>query len=265
MSTVTTDLLSGQLLAEEYEGALRTLQTTVRVSGLTSTDHSILFEALEAAGVPAVGSSPDDHPNLVLVRRTPRLVDGDNRTVDIDLEYVAKADSQRDFVFSGSWSLKSYQTQKTPIGAPLAVSYTYPADYQLNSELQGQTVTQGVDLNVNIPVFELSATGIIAVDYPHYEARSWVMHLNSTPWAGGQIGRWLCTNVEFKLHNADLDPHEYMFTFSFQYDPMGWQPEYVFIDPNTGRPPADVIYNIGRKRLLWYPYRDYNRQFTIDV
>lgn len=73
------------LEALEKFGVIHRLVRQARVINLEDTDYSVLFSALEEAGIPASGSALGGEPNLILVERNPKLID--ETTVDVDLVY----------------------------------------------------------------------------------------------------------------------------------------------------------------------------------
>ncbi len=86
---------------EEKHGVIVSLKRRVRVTGLKSTDYSVLLNGLVQAGIPECGEylvpiqfrEESKFGMLVLVKRLPKLVPGDTSAVDIDLEYEVFIDN----------------------------------------------------------------------------------------------------------------------------------------------------------------------------
>jgi len=256
-ATVHTDTLT-DISAEETLGCYTRLVRSVRVTGLTATDYTTIFDALDEAGVPSVGDVPTGYENLRLVKRTPSVVE--NGVVDVRLEYQAKADAGYDFIFSGSASLNQINSQVDGSGNAITVQHTWPAT---DPDWPSETKVQGADINVLYPQVEVSATGIVEQDYPHYLADEWVACMNASEWAGGNAHKWLCTNVSWVPLDINSSPKKYQMTFTFQYNGKGWQPFVAFVDPRTGRRPPDAVAGVGYKTVLWYPELEYNDRFPV--
>ena len=120
------------LSAQEVDGVLVSLRRMARVSELTETDFTVLFQALDNVGL-SVGSQPDDgdYPNadnLILAERNPRLVDGDKTKVDVELIYKHFNDAP----FSGD--LNSNTGRQIPFKTKTALQQVtvnkYPDDMQ---------------------------------------------------------------------------------------------------------------------------------------
>jgi len=263
MATVNLDTLT-TLAAVEDRGAVVQMTREVFVTGLASTDFGVLFEALDEAGVPAIGSSPTGYDNLVLVKRNPQLVPDEKTKVRVVLEYVAKRDAGYDFTMSGGGSLRQITTAVDLAGNDLSVSHTFSTG-DPDSEYAGQTYSQGGQCNVMMPQGDLQCTGIMAADYPQRTALYWDGAINSTWWIGSPPYTWMIVNVTFEPHDMGASPRTWEFTFQFQFnnEPYGWRPRYSFIDPRTGRPPTGLVEGTGKKTLTWYSARDFNELFAV--
>lgn len=117
------------LSAQEVDGVLISLRRVARVSGLTKTDFTVLFQALDNVGL-SVGSQPDDNNypnanNLILAERNPRLVNDDKTKVDVELIYKHFNDapftgdlngdpSKREISFKTKTTLKQVTVNKYP-------------------------------------------------------------------------------------------------------------------------------------------------------
>lgn len=262
MATAHLDTLT-TLAAVEDRGAPIQMTRQVLVTGLAATDFEVLFDALDAAGVPAIGSSPTGYGNLVLVRRNPTLVPDNKSSVNVTLEYVSKRDAGYDFTFSGGGSLRQITTSIDLAGNDLYVTHTFPVDP--NPDYSEQTLSQGGQAQVLMPDVDLQATGILAEDYPHRLVAYWEGAINSTTWIGSAPYTWMVVNVTFNPHDMGATPKTWEFTFQFQFnnEPYGWRPRYYFIDPRTARQPINLVEGEGKKTLVWYSARDFNTLFAI--
>lgn len=275
MTMVQGDFTGGEISCEEEDGVLVRLVHTFRVSGLTSVSWGSLGEAMGNSAV-APSYATLSGTNLRVVRRRATVVG--KGIVDVEVEYGAKKNTATAedepaaidpadptpttspdewWVWSGSSTLNSEQVTQVS-GTPLTVSYTYPATYALDPELQGKTVSQGVSVSILRAAGEMRATGEITLtaNTPELLSGNFKGFINSAIWKGCAIGTVMCTGCDYET--VDYAAKRYRFTWSFQYKETGHQPEIVFIDPNTGLPPPDLVTNTGRKTLAWYPTVDFN-------
>jgi len=255
MATVVLDTLT-TLATEEERGALVSMTREALVHGLSNTDFSMLTEALDAAGVPATGSSPSGEDNLVLQRRIAKMLDKDKCMVT--LEYGKVGEGNRNFVFSVAASLSQITTENDRSGSAISLAHTFPAD---DPDFPGERLVQGATVSVLQPQATITAVGLKAVAYPLYEAGKYLHHINLGRWCQGRTGWWLCTDAQFRLHDGDTNPNTWEFTYTWQLNKLGWQPQVVFIDQRTGQPPDRIVRGIGSKTVNWYPYVDFNTEF----
>lgn len=107
------DYRTDVLELHEINGVVMSLTTKTRICGLIANDHSILVQALNFDGVPRAGAilaSPVglDLPsnrliNLVVARRTAKVINEDNGTVDVIIEYEHFMDSfNQDMTIAGT-------------------------------------------------------------------------------------------------------------------------------------------------------------------
>lgn len=275
MTMVQGDFTGGEISCEEEDGVLVRLVHTFRVSGLTSVSWGSLGEAMGNSAV-APSYATLSGTNLRVVRRRATVVG--KGIVDVEVEYGAKKNTATAedepaaidpadptpttspdewWVWSASSTLSGEQVTQIG-GTPITVQYTYPATYKYDDALQGQTVTQGAAVSVMRHAGEYKATGTITLtaNTPEVLKANFDGYINSAEWKGNAIGTVMCTGCDYET--VDYAAKRYRFTFSFQYKEQGWQPEVVFVDPNTGQPPPDLVSGTGRKTITWYPSVDFN-------
>lgn len=83
------------------------------------------------------------------------------------------------------------------------------------------------------PQTSVSFSALIATNDPGGESAKWSGTINSSSWRGGDIGEWLCTNVDFELVDAARSTLEYEFTFDFEKKEGGWKGQTEITD-STG-------------------------------
>lgn len=257
MPTATIDIVQ-QLDLQEDRGAIVRLTRRCIVTGLTETDPQILTTALATSGIPAEGSTPTGFDNLICVRRDARLADGFKTVVWVDCQYVSKAEARRDFIAEGSISLVQIETQLDRRGRQITVEHTYPAD---DPDFPSETKTQGGNISVFTSRPALQFVGLMQHDNPQSLEQNWASRLNSKTWYNGLANFWMCTSVSYSLHDASTTPWTYEFTFQFSYNNNRWIPKVAFIDAREGKPPPDLVSNVGYKSVDWYLTRDFNELF----
>ena len=261
MATLTKNQLGEGISATQTFDADESLKTTLLVIGLTSTDETVVFEALEHTSVPAFYSSPTGHNNLVLIRRTASMIPGEKTSAFIELEYASKANDRGNFVFSGATTLLQETTEVDRAANQITVSHTWPSD---DPDFADLTQTQGAEVPGFLPTTGLRAEGTLQRDYPWQISQEWVGSINSTAWATAPLsGQWMCTSVDFKPHDWNTSPKTWLFTFEFSYKTGGWAPGVVFTDSRTGRPPSGLVSGVGFKTVSLYQFIDFNTLFPI--
>lgn len=256
MTTTYVDTIT-DLACKEEDGAIRWLKREFLVAGLTDGDSGILGTALGSTAIPSYGDAATDYPNLIAVRRNAAILHKDK--VRVEVEYEAKGDSHSAFWWRGSGTLRQKQSQVDGTGAAVTVSHTFPSD---DPDYGGQGAqTQGGDVTVSVPGYELTARGVVSRYVPEALAMAWETTVNLYYWRGGPPRTWCCVNVEHEPHDMGTTPPKWMFTFSFQYDPDGWDPVAAYVDPRTGRPPANLIEGVGIKRVEWHRAIDFGILF----
>jgi len=267
MATAYIDHIS-TLEAEERYGAMVRLVRVARVVGLTDTDYQVLQSALDASGVPTKGATLTGMANLVLTSRQTTVVDEDQGVVDVTLTYEHFLNEGQDIddppvgVLVGEVraNISQVPTNKDAPGASgslITVEYEYPEDYH-KEDLQGQTVEQTGEIQVFQAQRTIFLQGIMEVDFPWQIALSLVSKVNKQAWSGGVAHSWMCTAVNWKIHDATSGANRYLFTFEFQHNLDTWDPQVVFIDENSGRPPAGLVEGTGKKTIEYHEEIDFN-------
>jgi hypothetical protein len=263
--TVSVDTVRTIEVIEEWDEIVsltRSVHVQIPPGDRLVDTWAVVEQALLQSSVPQYGSSPVEYPTLVLVKRTAKLIPGTTNQVEIMLEYGNRLGAGIDFVIEGTSSLSQVTTQLDIYGDPIALEHTYPSD-DPDPNYADKTYEQGGVVQILDTATTLSAKGVLGIADPPSFIGNWVKHVNSTYWYGGEIGEWLITNIDFKPINVtdEFDPF-YQFTFQFSYRRGGWQPDAVFTDQRTGKPPSGLVDGTGYKTVEIYPYRNYNELFA---
>ena len=130
------------------------------------------------------------------------------------------------------------------------LSYTYPSDYTLDPFKAGKTLP-GTG-KYSRQVSETSATVHVLVTAHDGQTAtqnmSDLMDYNNTMndatyHIGNLVGDahfWKCTRVRGVSHDGGLS-YEASMTFQLRESPDGWDEEFLFINPDDGLPPPDVM------------------------
>jgi len=249
--------LSGQ----EQFGLLTRLRRLAIVTKLTSNDFRVLDEALNSPGVPAPGSSPADHPNLVLVQRNPTLL-GDKKTVEIELVYeLGPSDgfdldnTDRPFIGKMTTNISQVETNLDVLTNIIKTKYTYPADDPAK-RYAGKTRFQGGEIGVFRAEKTWTGRGIKAENDPGKLQFNMLLNVNDDRteifpnppglFLGEAKGTWLCTAANytpfeiFREGLPDFVPR-WMWDFEFQFNPDGWDPGVAFRHEESGVLPEDLV------------------------
>ena len=277
--TVIKDTLT-TLEMHEQNGVIWTLRRELLVHAITDSDGAslsdfrVLKEALDACTAEGFGpkTSPEaTYGDLILVERIPSLVGGQQAKVRVELVYE-QAGSSLDslpletYLFSGSSSLAQSSTDVDRLGNRIFVSYDHPAGNRRDESqnLVGWREFQADRIQVDAPNDLMVITGRIAMTQtgPMDEAQQIRGHVNAAIWRGGAPGTWLCTSVEYELyHLLSIAPPRpiWTFTWTFQFDPAGWQPWVFFRDPATGKLPSNLVPGQGFYQVDWFPTHTFHR------
>lgn len=238
------------------------IERVFAVTGLAGEKYDKMVTALNTLGVPALG---DAHPSSQLTdcylrEAIPSLDPKDNSAVRIRLVYANATwptERQQINTLEVGGSLSQIQTNLDRFGNAITVSYTYPSDYKLDSELAGDTITTSGMVTKLIPERHIVKRRVEYAD-PSIKSQMYLGAVNHGSWnldISATEGQWLCTQLEGVSNDGGVT---WIVTYGFQCREDSWSMVVVFIDPNTGRPPADLVNNVGIKSYQEYKIRNFN-------
>ncbi len=215
-------------------GARRTLdgweaQRVAFVSGLTGSYHQRMAQAITASGIPQLRSS---HPAISSIFVTsldakPAGVDGAIVRIDYGTGNSKQLPSPGEPAqIEVGATLSQTSTHQDISGNPLEVALSDDED----APTQIARVTKLVP-QVTVRYSRLEETS------PGSKARQYVGKVNSGEVFSSDPGTWMCTAITGRSNDGG---ETYEVTYDFQYNPDGWQPHVVYIDPATGRPHPDA-------------------------
>lgn len=268
MATAKIDRLTTLSARDEY-GVVTEATRKAIVVDLVDTDIGVLDTALGVLDTDGytVGSGDEHYPNLVLVERVPSLVSGDPETVEVELRYVHLAANEYQTLGEGEKPIIIVETSIEQILTPrkypfssggalqeemLEVSHTYPPDHEVHP---GKTIKQTGEITVTVGRRRAILRGLWKNSREVIEL--WLNKLNKDIWLGGAPLTWLCTRADVALFDASTSPRTHRCHFEFEYREETWEPIVQFVDPETGRPPADLVKDEGWKvvtTVYWMPW-----------
>ena len=203
------------------------------------------LQALTTASVPQAG---DEHPNiagLFVVDRNVNPIAPTQAQVEIVYrtpDFVAPPGQSAKI--SGSVSAEQISTMKERDGEQIFVKHW--------AGLGSPFLYQGGEVDVLVPRDEIQFARTEQSNNPQVIPRGYVSKVNDATWYGGAPFTWLCVDISFELSNASTTLPTYSFTYRFRHNPDGHDPQIVYIDEQTGRPPPGLVEFIGYKTVIWY-------------
>lgn len=209
------------------------------IGDFVSVDFGRLVEAMEAEGVPAYGAVCP-LPSLDALKVVDQQVEIiDPKIVRVISTYrKPKANEKPDPTTdtdgpekSITCSLTNVKTNRDVTGADMIVSHT----------VEAVVVTQSVEMEVQRPVAVLKYTRREST-LPLSRAVEKLGCINSDVFDGCAIGTVMFSNISATTRNGGAN---FDVSYEFTYNPFGWTSLGYWIDPKTGRPPADLVPGVG--------------------
>jgi len=215
------------------------------VSGLSGHAADRLHAAVEAAGIPRIG---DAHPTIagLYAHRIEVVPDGATAAV-VTIHYRSRSAEMGEVpVVEVGSSVVQTTTDTDEVGRRIAVSYS-PTGTSTDMK------TQGARLSVLAPQTTLRFARTEDAN-PLAKARSFAGTINKTAVFDSDAGTWLCTAIGGRSIGGG---GAYEVTYEFQYQDQGWQPTASYTDPQTNRPPPDVVDGLGVKTVNIYREKEF--------
>ena len=244
-SIVQSNLTDGTRLEQTDQGYQLTV--TYEVTGLTGSDGARLYDALSATGIPAYGAACTI-TGLTALKVVSRSVDpsgGTNARVTVVYrkptaeEQPDPADDDDPPVETITASLASVKTNLDYNDALITVTHN--------------GISQNAEVEKQLPVVVMKYRRK-ETQRPFTRAINNVGKTNNTTFEGRAARTVLCTNV---TGESDDGGATYTVDYEFQYVPETWDALVYWIDPETNRPPADLVNGTGYKRVQIYETADF--------
>jgi hypothetical protein len=257
--------------ASEEQGVLTSYKRTITVVDCEAAGGAAL--AAEAVAAMETYSSNEysafsrhtTHLHLYLVQRdvtqVSRQANG-KTTVKIRLGWIHESKLENQFIFEGSVRMAQYEPMRDIYGTQIFVEHTFADD---DEDYPGLTVKQGGTVKTEEPQRILTATGILAVDFPDEVQLYWANTLNATWWVGSEPGTWKCVRCDFKPYDTSAVIPKWLFTFAFQHSYLGYEPQITFMDKRTGQPPNGLVEGVGYKQIERHAFIDFRELFYVGT
>jgi hypothetical protein len=209
---------------------------------------AVCNKALQSTLMPQPGVAHPHQGDLLLRGRVARAVS--TNIVEVLLTYKLPAEGSlpdpMNYELSGGASIQQVQTEVVPPGRP-------EPSGQVTVEYNG--VVQGGEISPYEAIATVRFEYIAATQIPLSIVRSYTNLVNDGTFWGfdpsAMPRTWIISEVSFE--RVALEPvTQYRFGFQLQHNPDGWDPQVIYVDPETGRPPADLVANLGYKTIAWH-------------
>jgi len=253
MATILADRLVGNSWRQTLEDGW-TIERIMIVTGVGGTATNKVITAIATEGFPQVGDAHPDLATCILRSIDAEAVTGDQ--VRFRLTYSQKISNYTEdaTVVEVGATVSQLETNKDINDNDFSVSYTYPAVYKRNTAMQSVEDTTGGFVTKFVPERIITLTRRESSS-PESLANTYVGKMNTYSWRSGAAKTWLCTGI---IGRSNDGGDNYDVTYTFQYRADTWDARVVYIDPNTGKPPDDLVENTGKKTYVIYETADFD-------
>lgn len=254
--TVIMDQLDGGRAVKGISGWEFT--RVAKVTELAGSGQNRIVDAVNQV-IQAVGDIGTEHPLIStsrIVKFTPRVVSAS--VVDVNIEY-----KEGSFSFENTTrinigtSVSQVESNTDANGDPILVEYQYPTDYQLDPQKAGKTIKQGGTIQRPAPESTLVIKRRETAS-PGDKSRIYSGKANSVSWSLDPTSdprQWFCYSI---TGESDDGGATYDVEYTFHYREETWDQEVMFINPDDGRPPPDLVVGTGLKIVRRVKTIDFN-------
>jgi len=258
MSAVIVDIRDGnEGNVSSREGW--SLTRIARITGVTGTGHAKIKAAYNAL-VNALGGLGTQHPTV-----TTAVISGfhlsniSDTVIEAQITYSqplpgrAEGEETREV----NTSLSQVETNKDKDGHLITLSYKYPDDYKLDERKQGKTIEQGGTVSKLYPQTSLVITRTES-SFPGGKSRQYTGKVNNGGWWGDLTAAprtWMVMSI---IGRSNDGGETYEVVYTFQYLEDTWHETALFVNPDDGKPPADLVNDEGIKIVQLYEEVDFN-------
>jgi len=253
---VTIDIIDGNTGRESIDGL--ELDRIATITGIEGDASRKIVIARNTAGLPRYGNG---HP----AEDTCKLRDIRFESLSTDIVKAYLHYSQKSIDRSAppgdppqievGTTLSQLTVYNDVYGNDISVSHTFPdtdPDWPSEIKVQGASVSMLVpESSITYNQTEYSSPGAKSMYY--------VGRMNNGFWQSGEPKTWLCTSIIGRSDDGDIT---FRVTYTFQYREDTWDGHVVYIDPRTGRPPANLVNGVGKKRVVVSGTANFNNAFS---
>lgn len=230
----------------EFQAVGSRIERRVTVTGLTGDGPARILAAVTHDQMPIVGTSyyaacdPNELPENVNVGALQRTI---LRSI------IADAVAPDTVVCTLVYEVPSVRV--APNSTLIEVG-TRQVQRTTNKDAEGNTIT--VEYNGDVRSVLISTTGTESYlicrrtedTDPSTKSENYTDHTNSDTFRGRPPGTWICNSITGVSQDGG---NTYEVTYEFTYRATGWQENVVYIDSETGTPPADLVEGVGDKMV----------------
>lgn len=242
------DQIEGTTITRSSKGL--ELQRNAIVTGLSGSPDVIIYNALQEPGVPNQGDSHPSIPDLYVTNVTATPLENSNTQAWLIITYgppnattYVPNETNPAQIETGA-TIVQRQTNLDRFGDLITVTYSNPDKLDANNQPFEDTIVATVELQEPQVYLRLSRK---EPEDPELKASLFVGTTNLTPFRGDGPFKWLCTAITGSSPNGGLD---WDVRYEFQRNPSDWRIDVVYVDPETGNPPEDIIEGNGLVRNI---------------
>jgi hypothetical protein len=238
MAKIKWDLVEGN--SGELTDAGWKFYRTALVSELSGSGPFKLIEAVKSLGVLLGDVHPEyQHAYLISIMPSARGTD----IVECRLTY--EEFNEENVFFTINSSPIEIMTNVDSAGSDLELSYQYSSSLENTHpdyDMAGKTDSTGAEVSklTTQPTVIARHRELITGAWILQKIKTYVGKVNNGPFfldTDAFARQWLCIDISATEIVFDK---LYDVSYSFQYSPYTWDSKLVYINPRTGRPPADV-------------------------
>jgi hypothetical protein len=251
-ATVELDNVEGAAASHKLNEGWAITRTALVRDLSVAANTGALLQAAEAAVIAVVGDRGSSCPGITVATYLDDMIPELVSATIVRFRLVYKGYPRVTYEFDGT--LSTVQSNKDINGNLLKLQYKYPAAYTLDpTGKAGKVKTQGVfyprqvpraNVTVRFPIFDGFMVNGVAQSARN--AASWFASFQGTinndqytlGIITGSVHQWMITRVRAVSSDGEAS---FVIQMTFEYRQETWDPYVVFINPDDGLPPADLL------------------------
>lgn len=245
---LNNNILDGATVTfNEDGGVLREVNATARVKDVNTTSlQAAIASALDTPFLPEAGDSITyGGETVILESRSGTMTEPGHASIELTYR------RQSGFDVSAGVRLLERIDQFDKEGTQVTVEWKEGVPEPI----------QGGEFTALIPVATITYEWVEQVEKPGAYLKGWIGKTNSDNWEDGEAGTWMALDAAVQLVDETASPRKWRFSMEFAHDPDGWNPQVIYIDERTGRPPKGLEADVGYKTVEKYEQRNFGGTF----